>query len=118
PYLLPILAGTAMIGLGRLRMVALPPDTGASGVLVGAAILTVIRALALLTATGFIVMAGIEHRQKNPVGADEYTDLFAGALMIAAGLRVVLALQTGYTYLHYSLYAAGQAGASGDERAR
>jgi hypothetical protein len=206
-FFLPLVAGTLLIVAGRLRMLSLPSGTGASPVLVGAAVLSSIRALALLTASILTVLAGFEWLNKGPVG--EFTEMAVVAYFIAliAGLvaedsmipgmavaggaipsrrllrqagivafvlqligllyvgavsyvyyanlaanvlqpnpppaaaarpaaagggltreerwailmvvcLVVLALQVGYTYLHYSLYAAGQAGASGHERAR
>jgi hypothetical protein len=51
PFLIFLLVGTGMMGVAKLRMSSLPPSSGASGVMAGAAGLTALRFLQLLAAT-------------------------------------------------------------------
>jgi hypothetical protein len=57
PYPLVILAGTALILMGRIKMMNVPRTTGANTVLLGAVLLSVIRALAVVAGALFAVLA-------------------------------------------------------------
>jgi hypothetical protein len=57
PFFLPILAGTAMMGIGRLRMANMPPQAGAGSLLSSAGIITIIRFVLLLAALILLIVA-------------------------------------------------------------
>jgi hypothetical protein len=57
PFLLCLLAGTGMMGVAKVRMMSVPPDSGAGGVIAGSAGLTGLRFILLLAATILFVSA-------------------------------------------------------------
>jgi len=66
-----MLAGSVLVGLGRLKLLAIPPDTGAAGLMTGAAALSGIRVLALLAGTGLAIAAATADN-KNPAAGVKY----------------------------------------------
>jgi hypothetical protein len=78
PFFLPILVGTAMMGIGRLRMANVPPQTGAGSVLSSAGIITIVR-FVLLLAAAILVMVAISSTRGSS-GA-KYAAFAAGGML-------------------------------------
>jgi hypothetical protein len=83
PFLILLLVGTGMIGIGRVRMTSIPASTGAGGVLGGAVFLTAVRFVLLGAATILFVVAIAEKR--NTTGAQAVAYAF-GALLASWAL--------------------------------
>lgn len=85
PFWTLLFAGSIMGAVGRFRMLAVPPDTGASGVLNGALVLNWLRVTALIAALVFALLSGFEWRNQQFGGMVRYA-LYAG---VAHGLAVI-----------------------------
>jgi hypothetical protein len=88
PFFGLMLVGSALVGIGRLRMRAVPPGTGAGGVLTGALVLSAVRVAALTAAVGLVAASGFEAKAGRPGGVGLYLLYAAGGYAVAliAGL--------------------------------
>jgi hypothetical protein len=94
PAPLLLLAGTSFILLGRIKMLSAPKSSGAGTVLLGAVLLTVLRALAVLTGALMSVMAVVsDSRSAGDYAGYASVSLFIGAAPGAvAELTIVVAM--------------------------
>lgn len=94
PAPLLLLAGTGCILMGRIKMMSAPKSSGAGTVLLGAVLLTVLRALAVLTGALMSVMAVVsDGRSAGDYAGYASLSLFIGAAPGAvAELTIVVAM--------------------------
>lgn len=80
PLFLCQLAGTGLVGFGRFRMMSVPANTGAGGVLTGAVVLTALRVVVLFVGMVLLVVAAADRGLESL----KYAMFSLSAYMIAA----------------------------------
>jgi hypothetical protein len=89
PFLGLMLVGAALVGVGRLRMRAVPAGTGAGGVLTGTVVLSAVRVVALTAGVGLAAAAGFEAKADRAAGAALYLLYAFGGYAVALVAGVV-----------------------------
>lgn len=89
PFFLLMQVGAALVGIGRLRMRAVPAGSGAGGVLAGALALSALRVAALTVAVGLATASGFEGRAGRAGSAGLYLLYAFGGYAVAVVAGVV-----------------------------
>lgn len=84
PFPIGMLVGTIFVLFGRVKMMTVPRNTGAAGVLAGAFVLTLIRLIAVLAGTLFIILGAVNDGPRGGPAAVEYLGRGFLAMVVAS----------------------------------
>lgn len=89
PFFGLMLLGAGLVAVGRVRMCAVPPGTGARGVLFGTLALSAVRVLGVAAGTGMVVLSGMQFLSNKTDGTTAYLLYAFGGYAVAFVAGVV-----------------------------
>lgn len=89
PFFGLMLLGAGLVAVGRVRMCAVPPGTGARGVLFGTLVLSAVRVLGVAAGTGMVVLSGLQFLSNTTDGTTAYLLYALGGYAVAFVAGVV-----------------------------